>query len=179
MYIQTIQVKLYFKVLLNITSKKGLLSAALFLFFYTPLSALSYYSYDFRDINSSLNFTSHAEAYSDNLPFNTFDEEWIEPPSHEKKNNAFGEIYNDFYVDYDGFKLGVFKQGVAQISMNDGFIQTWHSAEKDFTKLLSMDNINQKLPTTSIEGEATYSDVTVCLYKKLLISITIIFSVLD
>jgi len=125
----------------------------LLLFFSSKLLALDYYSYDFRDINGTTNFNLELEAHSDKLPFDIFDDAWINMPAHKKSNNAFGQIYSDIYVDYEGLKVGVFGERVAQININDGFVELWYEAQKDFTRLLASDRIYKTLEPKPIRGE--------------------------
>jgi len=119
----------------------------------SELFSLNYYSYDFRDVNASINFNLELDAQSDKLPFDIFDEEWKNVPDHQKSNNAFGQVYSDIYVDYEGLKLGVFGEKLAQINMNDGFIELWHEAQKDFLQLLANKDIYKTLEPKPITGE--------------------------
>lgn len=102
-----------------------------------------------------MNFRASIDAQSNKLPFNIFDQEWQEIPPHERSNDAFGQVYSDFYVDYDGFKIGVFGEKVAQIHINEGFFQTWFYAQKDFVSLLFNKDIYKTIPQNPIDGQAT------------------------
>jgi len=95
------------------------------------------------------------DAQSNKLPFNIFDQEWRESPAHERSNDAFGQIYADTYVDYDGLKFGVFGERLAQVDMNEGFFQTWFYAQKDFLQLLFNQDIYKIIPQNPINGKAT------------------------
>ncbi|MEA1983634.1 MAG: hypothetical protein U9N39_08810 [Campylobacterota bacterium] len=121
-----------------------------------PLHALSHYSYDFRDINATVNFTINLDAKSNKLPFNIFDQEWKEVPVAQKSNRAFGQVYTDVYVDYEGLKIGVFGEKIAEVEINDGFIDLWYSAQKDFLQLLVSKDIYKTIEPNSIKGEANY-----------------------
>lgn len=93
------------------------------------------------------------DAHSDRLPFDIFDQEWKKIPDHQKSNNAFGQVYSDIYVDYSGLKVGVFGEKLAQINMNDGFIELWHEAQKDFLQLLASKDVYKTLEEKPVTGE--------------------------
>ncbi len=125
----------------------------LLLLFSSELFSLNYYSYDFRDVNASINFNLELDAQSDKLPFNIFDQEWKSVPDHKKSNNAFGQAYSDLYVDYEGLKVGVFGEKIAQLNLNDGMIELLFEAQKDFVQLLVSKDIYQTLESKPIIGE--------------------------
>ncbi len=137
--------------------KKRIAFGVLFLL-QTQLFALSYYSYDFRDANDTINFSAKIDAQSDKLPFNIFDQEWEEVPAHKKSNNAFAQIYSDAYYNYGGFKFGVFGEKIAQISINDGFVELLYNSQKDFFQLLASKEIYKTMAQKPIEGEGNYCD---------------------
>ncbi len=125
----------------------------LFLLLSSQLFSLSYYSYDFRDVNATFNFNLALDAKSDKLPFNIFDQEWKTIPDHQKSNNAFGQVYSDIYVDYGGLKLGVFGEKLAKIDINDGFVELIYQAQKDFARLLADKDIYKILEEKPIVGK--------------------------
>jgi len=133
--------------------KKRVTLFILFFLFSSKLLALNYYSYDFRDINASINFNLDLDAHSDKLPFNIFDQEWKKVPDHQKSNNAFGQVYSDIYIDLDALKIGVFGETIAQINMNDGFIELWNEAQKDFFQLLANKDIYKTLEEKPLIGK--------------------------
>lgn len=117
--------------------------------------SLSFYSYDFRDTNGSINLRATLDAQSNKLPFNIFDKEWKEIPAHKRSNDAFGQVYADAYVDYDGLKFGVFGEKLAQVDINEGFFQTLFYAKKDFFQLLLNKDIYKTMQENPINGKAT------------------------
>lgn len=95
------------------------------------------------------------DAQSNKLPFNIFDQEWKKIPPHKRSNDAFGQVYTDAYVDYNGLKFGVFGEKMVQIHINEGFFQTWFYAQKDFLQLLFNKDIYKTIPQNPIDGKAT------------------------
>lgn len=150
--------------------KKGLPLATLF-FFTTSTYALSYLENDFRDTNTTYHLRILIDAKSNNLHFDVFDHEWINPPPYKKDNYAFGNLYADTYVKIDSYKLGVFKQELAQIHINDGFIQTWQKSQQNFTTFLGKKDINKELEANLVYGDANYYDAQ-GIYLQRILNIT-------
>ena len=77
-------------------------------------------------------------------------------PEHQENNTAFGSIYFDLYYNFKDFKIGVFEERTTAIEMNNGFIETWYKADKDFNVLLHKSDIGSEISYDSILGEANY-----------------------
>lgn len=95
---------------------------------------------------------------SNKLLFNVFDHNWDTIPEHEKENYAFGVTYADLYYSFDSYKIGVFWQKTAVIDMDEGFLETWYYADKDFNTLLHKEDIGSNFQPAHIGGEANYYD---------------------
>jgi hypothetical protein len=87
-------------------------------------------------------------------------------PEHQKSNNAFGQIYTDAFYNYDGYKIGVFSERISQIGMNDGLIELWYYAQKDFLKLLVSKDIYKRMEPKQIEGKGNYCDTNGLFIQK-------------
>jgi|GEM_PF-633304 hypothetical protein len=136
--------------------KKSLHFVPALLLFSINAHAVSYFENDFRDTNSSYHLHLRGDAKSNGLPFNIFEKEWKNIPPHKQENHAFGNLYYEFYFKMDDLKIGIFKQDIAQIYFNEGFFQTWYTAQKDFFALLLNPAINTQLSSLPIKGEGNY-----------------------
>lgn len=147
--------KHYSRELLFLTRKKSLLLVVLLSS--SNIYAIDYLKYDFRDKNATVNFSSYIDAKSDNLPFNIFDQKWENHKFHKKENNAFGNMYADIFINLDTYRVGLFREYIAHIDVNDGFMNTWQAVQKNFFTLLTKKDINQDLKQTEITGHANYA----------------------
>jgi len=147
--------------------KVGLSCAALL---FAPLSLFgnTFLENDFRDYNATYHFQAHLDAKSNKLAFNTFEQEWIDPPPHKEENRAFGNLSFSAFISLESWRIGAFNQKISQIFVNDGFIQTWHRAEKDFWILLGMSDINQQIGNVPIEGDGVYISSSGLFLQKVL-----------
>jgi hypothetical protein len=126
------------------------------LLFCTDSYALSYLKNDFRDTNNTFNFKASLDAKSDALAFDIFEQEWQKVPAHKKNNRALGNNYYEAYLELGSLNIGVFKQEQMQISMSDGFIDTWYASSKDFLSLLLNKNIYQDINPASLQSSANH-----------------------
>lgn len=152
----------------NIQQKVRLLYAVLL---FSPLSSLlaqNFLENDFRDYNATYNFQASLDAKSNELFFNTFDKKWNTLPSHSKENKAFGELSLSAFISFDAWRVGAFNQKLAQIGINDGFIETWYAADKDFFTLLGMSDINQELRPSPISGSGVYISSSGLFLQKMI-----------
>ncbi len=154
--------------LYKILLKKGSLFFIAPLFLFTDSAYASYLKNDFRDDANTTHTRGLVELLSDKLPPNIFEKEWQEMPPHNKQNNAFGERYFDIYYSFTDFKIGILKEEKLQITINDGFIQTWYYAEKDFITLLAKSDIGTDLDTIDIDASLNYYEAYGLFLQKII-----------
>ncbi|MEA2050160.1 MAG: hypothetical protein U9O56_05465 [Campylobacterota bacterium] len=126
------------------------------LFLLPYISCAEYLKNDFRDIDNSINISGYTNIKSDSLDIDIFDDKWLTMPKHNKTNNAYGDIYFEGSYHLDDIKIGVFHEKSINLNANDGFIQTWFYATKDFNTLLNKDDIGDYITNTTIDGDASY-----------------------
>lgn len=165
--IQIILVKHCSSLSFSLIKKRSLLCVALLFLLSNSVNA-SYLKNDFRDDANTTHVRGFVELLSDKLVPNIFEKEWQEMPSHNKQNNAFGEVYFDIYHNFTNFKFGILREQKLKTTINDGFIQTWYYAEKDFTTLLSKSDIGDNLDTIDIEANLNYYDTDGLFIQKII-----------
>ncbi len=139
--------------------KKRKLSWILPLFLLTQhLPALDYFENDFRDKNNTTHINTILEIKSNSLPIDVFEKDWDTMPSHKTDNYAFGQLYFDIYHNFYDFKIGIFKEEKLYFNINDGFIQTWYHAKKDFNTLLHKAEIGNDISYVNIDADINYYD---------------------
>jgi len=126
------------------------------LLLYTDSYALSFLKNDFRDTNNTFNFKASLDAKSNALAFDVFEQEWQKAPEHKTNNRALGNNYYEAYLELGSLNIGVFKQEQVQISMSDGFIDTWHASNRDFLSLLLNKNVYQDIDPASLQSSANH-----------------------
>jgi len=145
--------KLFIKSLVIL--KRSFLIASLSLLS-SNLFSFDYYKHNFLDSNNTYHFRANANPKSNILYFNTFEKDWQNLPDHKEENIAFGTAYADLYYTFENYKFGTFWEKSATIAMDEGLIQTWYYANKDFNTLLHMQDIGNNISATSINGNANY-----------------------
>jgi hypothetical protein len=115
-------------------------------------------SFSFADDLNTTRFgiEGSLDIKSDSLPLNLFEKEWTTLPEHKVSNNVFGGISYEAFVGFDDFKIGIFQEKKIDISMNDGFIEMWFTASKDFSTLLGMRGIGNSLRNFPIKASVDY-----------------------
>lgn len=115
-------------------------------------------SFSFADDLNTTKFgiEGSLDIKSDSLPLNLFEKEWTSLPEHKVSNNVFGGISYEAFVGFDDFKIGIFQEKKIDISINDGFIEMWFTASKDFSTLLGMRGIGNSLQNFPIKASVDY-----------------------
>lgn len=126
---------------------------------FKSLYGVDYLKNDFRDFTTSYTFLSTLDAKSDNIPFDMFGKDWETMPPHNNYNTAFGNVKFELYKNLgSNYRVGIFFQDLAQISINDGFVKTWFKAKTNFMNLLTIKDINEDLEKSSLKGKANEYD---------------------
>lgn len=160
----TIQLTHYSK---NILKKGKILTLSFFLSTLS-LSANDHLKYDFTNDKNRYILSGELEAYSNKVPFNIFEKDWKNPPQKKKNNKALGKSsFNFSYKNNENIKLGVFSQKEAAIEINHGFVDTWYSANKDWTTLINKKNFSD-IAATPINGELNYQYTKGIYLQKIL-----------
>ena len=141
---------------IKLTRKEGVLTLSFFLFSLN-IYANDYLKYNFIEKKDTYILSGQIDGYSSSLPFDIFEKDWDSLPSDKKINKAYGKIYFDlgYNSNYD-LKVGIFSQKEAYLELNDGFINTWYSATKDWTTLVNKKTFSD-IPSIPIDGYGNYS----------------------
>jgi len=139
-----------------------------FLFLYVNYAYGSYLKNDFRDDANTTHTRGLIELLSDKLPPNIFEKDWQSMPPHNEENSAFGERYFDVYYNFTNFKIGILREEKLKTTINDGFIQTWYYAEKDFITLLTKSDIGNEIDTVDIDADLNYYDAYGLFAQKII-----------
>jgi len=123
-----------------------------------------------EDLNTtSFGISGSLDIKSDSLPLNIFEKEWSTLPEHKVSNNAFGGISYEAFWKIDDLKIGVFEEISIDMFMNDGFIETWFEASKDFSTLLGMRGIGNSLRNFPIQASVDYFESEGLYLEKLFV----------